>query len=84
MREERVVLLHERVRGERERRHLEPARARPLVQRLDVAEHLLELVPVRLDAVGRERPEHERVVGIGAVADADPHEARHASTAPWR
>ena len=42
VRQERVVLLHERVRGERDRRHLEPRRARPLVQRLDVGEHLLE------------------------------------------
>ncbi len=79
VREQRVVLLHEGVRRERERRHLEPARPRPLVQGLDVGEDLLEVVAASVDALGRERPEHERVVGIGAMADADAHEARDAS-----
>ena len=82
MGQQSVVLLHERVCGERQRRHLEPAGSGPLVQRLDVGEDLLELVPARLYALARERPEHERVVGIGAVADADAHEARDASTVP--
>ena len=72
---ERVVLLHERVGGERDRGDLEPPGARPLVQRLDVAEHLLELVPARVDEVGRQRPVHERVVGVRAVSDADPQGA---------
>ena len=76
VRQERVVLLHERVRGERDRRHLEPPRARPLVQRLDVAEHLLELVAARVDEVRRQRPVHERVVGVRAVSDADPQGGR--------
>ncbi|CAN5808597.1 hypothetical protein BH20ACT14_BH20ACT14_18360 [soil metagenome] len=75
VRKERVVLLHERIRGERERGHLEPPRSRPLVQRLDVGEYLLELVAPRFDPIARERPEHERVVGIGTVTDADPHGA---------
>ena len=72
VREQRVVLLHERIGGERDRGHLEAPRARPLVQRLDVAEDLLELVTAGVDEIRRERPVHERVVGIGAVADADP------------
>ena len=45
VRQERVVLLHERVRRERDRRDLEPRGAGPLVQRLDVGEHLLEREP---------------------------------------
>ena len=80
MRQERVVLLHERVRSERDRGHLEPRRARPLVQRLDIAEHLLEVVTPRVDEIRGERPEHEGVVRVGAVTDADPHEAQDAST----
>ena len=73
--QERVVVLDERIRRERDRRDLEPARTRPLVERLDVAEHLLELVPARVDEVRRERPVHERVVGIGTVSDANPQGA---------
>jgi len=80
MREERVVLLHEGIRRERDRRDLETPGTRPLVQRLDVAENLLELVPARVDEVRRQRPIHERVVGIGTVADAN-LQAPDASTA---
>ena len=80
VRQQRVVVLHERIRGERHRRHLEPSRARPLVERLDVGEHLLALEAAGVDAAFGERPEHEGVVGVGAVSYADPHEARHAST----
>ena len=32
-----------------------------------------ELEPPRVDAAGLDRPEHERVVRVGAVPDADPH-----------
>ena len=81
MREKCVVVLHERVRRERERRDLEPSRARPLIERLDVREHLLALEPPGVHPVDGERPVHERVVGIWAVSDADPHEGEDASTA---
>ena len=56
VREQRVVLLHERVRGKRDRRHLEPPRPRPLVERLDVRQHLLEPEPATIDEVGRSAP----------------------------
>ena len=59
---------------EREGRHLEPSFERPFVQRLDVPEDVLELEAAGVDRAGGERPEHERVVGIGAVAEADQHE----------
>jgi hypothetical protein len=36
-------------------------------------------VATRIDEVGRQRPVHERVVGIGAVSDAD---AQGAGTLP--
>ena len=55
---------------------LEPTLERPLVERLDVAEHVLELESARVDPALGESPEHERVVGIGAVAQADQHGAR--------
>ena len=58
----------------------EPRRAGPLVERLDVCEDLLELVPARVEEIRRQRPEHERVVGVRAVAEADPHERGHASS----
>ncbi len=81
VREQGVVLLNERVGGKRDRGDLEASDARPLVQRLDVAQDLLELVTAGVDEIRRERPVHERVVGIGAVADAD-LQAPDASTAP--
>ena len=76
VRQQRVAVLHERIRVQRDRRHLEPALERPRVERLDVLQHLLELEAARVDAPGRERPEHERVVGIRAVAEPNQHRAR--------
>ena len=73
VREQRVALVHERVGRERHRRHLEPPVERPLVQRLDVLDHGLELEALRVDRSRREPPEHERIVWIGAEADADQH-----------
>jgi hypothetical protein len=74
VRHQHVVVLHEGVGRKRERRHLEPPGACPLVERLDVRQNLLALEPAGVDAVRRERPEHERVVGVGTVTYADPHE----------
>ena len=76
VRQQRVAVLHERVRVQRDRGHLETADERPLVQGLDVLQHLLELEAARVDRAGRDRPEHERVVGIGTVAEANEHAAR--------
>ncbi len=73
VRQEDVAVLDERVGVERERAHLEPPLERPLVQGLDVAEHVLELEVPGFDEPLRERPEHERVVGIRAVSEADQH-----------
>ena len=71
MRKQRVVLLDERIGGEGDSRDLEPRCARPVVERLDVGEHLLEAEAARFDEIGRQRPVHEGVVGVGAVADTD-------------
>ena len=73
VREQDVPVLDERVRVERDRRHLEPALERPLVQRLDVLQDVLELEAARIDLARGERPEHECVVGIRAVAEPDLH-----------
>ena len=75
VRQERIALVHERVRRERHRRHLETAFERPFVQRLDVLDDRLELEALRIDGPGGEPPEHEGVVGIGAETDADHHAA---------
>ena len=64
---------------QRQRGHLEPALERPLVQRLDVREHVLELEAARVDPSRGEAPEHERVVGIRAMPEADQH-GREATT----
>ena len=41
---------------------------------------MLELESARVDLARGEAPEHERVVGVGAMSEADQHEAREAST----
>ena len=76
VRQQRVPVLHERVRVQRDRSHLELRLQRPLVQRLDVLQHLLELEAACVDRAGRDRPEHERVVRVGAMAEPDQHRAR--------
>jgi Mn-dependent DtxR family transcriptional regulator len=58
-----------------DRRRLELALDCPLVQRLDVAQHVLELEAARVDPLRGQRPEHERVVWIGAVSKPDQHAA---------
>ena len=60
---------------ERDRGDLEPALEGPLVQRLDVPQHVLELEAARVDAPFREGPEHEGVIRVGAVAEVDEHGA---------
>ena len=75
VRQQPVAVGDVRVGAHRERRDLEPPLARPVVQRLDVRDDVLELEPARVDAARRDRPEHERVVGIRAVSDTDPHGA---------
>ena len=79
MRQQHVALLHERVGGERDRGDLELALERPVVERLDVLQDVLELEAARVDLAGGEGPEHERVVGVGAVAEVDQHGAREAT-----
>ena len=73
VRQHRVSVLDIRVRVQRDRGRLEPAVDRPFVQRLDVAQDMLELEPACVDLIRGERPEHERVVGIGTVSEPDQH-----------
>ena len=44
---------------------------RPAIERLDVGQLMLEAVLARVDFVAGQGVEHEGVVGVGAVADAD-------------
>ena len=70
-----VLLGDQQIGGERDRRHLELARARAAVERLDVLQHVLDLHAGDRHLPRRQRVEHERVVGVGAVAD--PYRLRH-------
>src|SRR5438094_342549 len=65
-----VPVGDEEIRREGDRGHLELGSPRAAVQRLDVLEHVLD--PDARDPYlpRRKRVEHERVVGIGAVADS--------------
>ena len=74
-RHERVAVGHERVGVERDRRDLVAALLRVAVERLDVGEHVAHLEVAGGDAASGEAVEHERVVAVGAVGDADLHSA---------
>src|SRR5262249_42530128 len=76
---EHILVLDEGIRVERNRGRLEAPFERPLVQRLNVLEDVLELEAARVHAPRSEGPEHERVVGVGAVSEADQHGAPEAS-----
>ena len=69
--EERVVAPEIGVGVDRDRGHLELRAAGALVERLDIRQlvHVAQVAGV--DLALRQRVEHERVVGVGAVGDAD-------------
>jgi len=75
---ERVAVGHERVGVEGDRRHLVAAFLSVAVERLDVGEHVAHLEVPGVDAALGEAVEHERVVAVGAVGQADLFRARHA------
>ena len=75
VREQEIAVLDERIRRERDRGHLEAALERPLVERLDVLAHRLEVEAARVDGARREAPEHEGVVGVRAEAETNEHRA---------
>ncbi len=82
--QQRVLVEHVGVGVDRDRGDVQFAARRALVQRLDVLQDVLEPPAAGLDFVLRERVKHERVVGIGRVAERQ--ELRHAgrSRAPSR
>ena len=67
----------------RERSHLQPALERPFVERLDIGRDRLQLQAARVHLPSGERPDHERVVWIGAVSNADRHRG-HVTLVVWR
>ena len=73
--QQRVAVLDERIRGQRQRGDLEPALEGPLVQNLDVLRHELELESTPIDRPAGERPDHEGIVGVGGMPDSDQHRA---------
>ena len=73
-----VAIREVRVGVDGQRRDLEAALARPVVEGLDVAQHVLEAEAVGRDQLLGQRVEHEGVVGVGAVPEADQAVAAHA------
>ena len=73
VRQQHVAIGQMRVGVERDRRDLVLAVECGAVERLDVRQHVFELEPWRGDPAARQAVEHERVIGIGAVSDADLH-----------
>ena len=66
-----VLVGDQEVRREGHSRDLELRRARPAVERFDVLQDVLDRDAGDRHLARRERVEHERVVGVGAVAYAD-------------
>src|SRR6267143_2942381 len=71
MREQRIPVGEIRVRVQRDRGDFQLTRERAPVQRFDVRQLVHVATPARVDFSGRHRPEHECIVGVGAVRDAD-------------
>ncbi len=68
-----VAVVHQGVGGGGDRGHLEFAGSRAPIQRFDVLQHVLDGDPGDLHLAGIERVEHEGVVGVGTVTDANEH-----------
>src|SRR5579884_178402 len=56
---------------DRQRGHLEAPLGRPLVQRLDVTQNVLEAEAAGVDLALRERVEHERVIRVRTMSKAN-------------
>ena len=78
-----VLVGDQEVRREGHRRDLELRRPRPAVERFDVLQDVLDRDAGDRHLARRERVEHERVVGVGAVAYAD-HGANPSRKSPAR
>ena len=76
VREDEVLVLHERVRVQRDRRDLEPSLECPLVQGLNALEDMLELEAAPVHTAGGETPEHERVVRVWTMSETNMQSAR--------
>ena len=70
-RHQRVQILNIRIGVKRNRGHIVDAFARLLVQRLDIAKRVREAQSRHANLAGGQAVEHEGIVGIRAVSDAD-------------
>jgi hypothetical protein len=67
-----IPVVDHRVGRRRDCRHLELRGARAAIEGFDVLEHVLDFDVARLHLPRGEGVEHEGVVGVRAMADADP------------
>ena len=70
-RTENVAMAEEGIGVDADRRQLQIALERTLVERLDVDQLVRKPIPARVDLALRQGIEHESVVGIGTMAHAD-------------
>ena len=64
-RQQRVVLSHVRIRMNRDGGDMQLAAPRPLIQRLNIFQGMVEPITTEVDFILRHRIEHERVIRIG-------------------
>ena len=83
VRQQHVAIGEMRVGMERNRRNLVLAIECVTIERLDVREHVFQLEPLRGHTAGREAVEHERVIRIGAVSDANLHRVLRVLERAW-
>ena len=66
-RQQRIIPGHVRIRVNRDRGNMQLAALRPLIERLNVCQAMVEPITPQIDLILRHRIEHERVIGIGGI-----------------
>ena len=66
-RQQRIIPGHVRIRVNRDRGNMQLAALRPLIERLNVCQAMVEPITPQIDLILRHRIEHERVIGIGGM-----------------
>jgi hypothetical protein len=66
-RQKRVIPGHVRICVNRDRGNMQLAALRPLIERLNVCQSMVEPITPQIDLILRHRIEHERVIGIGGM-----------------
>src|SRR6266496_6305888 len=76
-RQQRVILGHVRIRVNGDRGNMQLAAPRPLIERLNIFQAMIEAVTTEVDFILRHRIEHERVIRVGGMTQGKDFSALH-------